>query len=79
MTIPITMQLIEAPPNKIPQVKVRVALLRGDVNVSESDTDSGPMRGGGGGVDNGQTQDNSDGQVPPQRCPEAGPGFFSLH
>lgn len=43
------MQLIEAPPNKIPQVKVRVALLRGDVNVSESDTDSGPMRGGGGG------------------------------
>lgn len=35
--------------------------------------------GAGGGVDNGQTQDNSDGQVPPQRCPEAGPGFFSLH
>lgn len=76
MTIPIPTQLIEAPPNKMPQVKVRIALLRGDVNVSESDTDSGPMAGG---MDNGQTQDNSDGQVPPQRCPEAGPGFFSLH
>ena len=52
MTIPITMQFIEAPPNKMPQVKVRVASLRGDVDVSESDKDSGPV---GLVVDNGQT------------------------